>query len=245
MEPSLPYFSVAAALLARIAETQRTPILDATRAVAESLMNGGVWHLFGTGHSHLISEEVYYRAGGLVPVNAILFPALMQHEGPVTSTKLERLSGLAKIVFEKQDIRSGDVLTIISNSGKNAVPVELAVCAREAGVRTVAITSLRQSMAARHGVGQSAKLYEVCDIVIDNEGNEGDAALPIGTSVLSTSATSSLAGIAIVEQIVFGVASAFADKGLEPPIFKTANLPGGDEWNARVIAQYGTRVFLK
>lgn len=239
------FFDVARDTLQRIQSTQQPAISEAARLVATSLMAGGVWHLFGTGHSHIIAEEVYYRAGGLAPVNAILAPALMQHEGPATSTRLERLPGLARVLFEKEDLRAGEVLTIISNSGKNPVPVEMALLARERGLKTIALTSLAQSQAATPGAGVTRRLFEVCDVVIDNCGTPGDAAVPVDDTGLATGPTSTLANVAIIQQIVVEVCRAYGDAGQAPPLFKSANLPGGDEWNARLIAQYGGRVNLR
>ncbi len=238
------FFDTAHNVLNAIAASQQENIEIATRLIAESLLAGGVWHLCGTGHSHIISEEVYYRAGGLAPVNAILFPALMQHEGPASSTKLERLPGLARIILEKHDMRPGEVLTVISNSGRNAVPIEMAHLARGHGLKTVALTSLAQSKAAEFGKGQDQKLFEVCDVVIDNCGTPGDAALAVPGTDLFTGPTSTLANVAIIQQIVFGIACAFREAGQDPPLFKSANLPGGDAWNKRLIDKYGARVNL-
>ena len=239
------FFDAACTLLQKVSTSQRAPIQEATDLIAKSLMEGGVWHLFGTGHSHIISEEVYYRAGGLAPVNAILFPTLMQHEGPASSTKLERLPGMARVVFEQHDLRPGEILTIISNSGKNAVPIEMALLARGRGLKTIALTSLAQSKEAALGKGQDKKLYELCDIVIDNCGTPGDAALPVPGSDLFTAPTSTLINVAIVQQIVYGICCRFQAAGMEPPLFKTANLPGGDAWNQTLIERYGGRVNLR
>jgi uncharacterized phosphosugar-binding protein len=239
------FFDTAHALLRTIADTQKDVIQEASTLIAQSLMDDGIWHLFGTGHSHIIGEEAYYRAGGLAPINAILFPALMQHEGPASSTKFERLPGVARIVFEQQDMRPGEVLTIISNSGRNAVPIEMALLARGRGLKTIALTSLAQSKAASCGTGQDKKLYELCDIVIDNCGSPGDAALTVPGSELHTAPTSTLANVAIIQQIVYNVCCRFQEAGQEAPIFKTANLPGGDEWNQALIDRYGDRVNLR
>lgn len=244
MRLDLAYFDAAGRTLERVAATQRTAIARAAELVAESLMSGGVWHVFGTGHSHLVAEELYYRAGGLAPVNAMLYPPLMQHEGPVTSTKLERTPGLAREIIVQHDLRAGEVLTVVSNSGRNAVPIEMALLARERGLRTVAITSLAQSRAAPYGPGMIRKLYEICEVVIDNCGDPGDAALPVPGAGVMAAPTSSLVNIAIVEQIVYEVACRYAERGIEPPLFKSANLPGGDEWNERLIHRFRERCRL-
>jgi len=238
----LPFFERARALLADVARSEEAAIMDASMRIAESLIAGGVLHVFGTGHSHIAGEELLYRAGGLAPVNAILYPSLMQHEGPVASTKLERLPGLARIIFEQQDLRPGEVVIIVSNSGKNAVPLEFERLAREAGLQTIALTSRAQSDAATLPEGQTQRLYELCDVVIDNGGEPGDAVLEVPGHALRTSGTSTLANAAIVQEIVYQVSCRFAALGLEPPVFKSANLPGGDAWNARLIERYRGRL---
>lgn len=238
----LPFFQRAAALLEDAARTQEAPLMESANAVAESIRHGGVLHVFGTGHSHLIGEELMYRAGGLAPVNAILFPALMQHEGPISSTRLERLPGLAKVVFDQHDMRAGECVLIVSNSGKNPVPLEFAMLARARGMTTIALTCRAQSDAAELPEGYPYRLHELCDIVLDNGGEPGDAVMDLPGHGVRVSGASTLVNVALVQELVYQVCCILANAGEEPPVFKSANLPGGDEWNAALIERYRDRI---
>lgn len=240
--PGMPYCNLARRLIGEVAEAQAQAVAQAADWVHDSLASGGVWHVFGTGHSHMAAEELYFRAGGLAPVNAILFPALMQHEGPVTSTRLERLPGLARIVLDRAGIEPGEVLTIVSNSGRNAVPVELATLARERGARIVAITALAHAHAAPPDPRLGYRLDEASDLVINNGGVPGDAAMSLPGTDLAAGPTSSLINIALLQEIAHGVCLRYLARGEQPPVFRSANLPGGDAWNAALVARYGARV---
>ena len=111
-------------------ERENQNIKSAAKLIFDSVKEKGILHVFATGHSHMLAEEMFYRAGGLVTIDPILRPFLMQHEGAISSTKFERLTGIAKIVYDGLDIRDNDPFIVVSNSGINAVPIEFAQIAR-------------------------------------------------------------------------------------------------------------------
>jgi len=127
------YLELAANLVERLLDGEWPNIDRAADLVAESLARGGTIHAFGTGHSHVLAEELYYRAGGFVRVSPILFEGLMLHSSALLSTSLERMPGLAEALLADHPIAPGDVLVVASNSGRNAVTAELAQAARAAG----------------------------------------------------------------------------------------------------------------
>ena len=120
-------------LLKELEEKEIENINKASIIMFDAMKEEKVVHIFATGHSHMFAEEMFYRAGGLVQINPILEPALMQHEGAVRSTQLERLTGLAKILYSGLDVKEGEPFIIVSNSGINSVPVEMAEIVREKG----------------------------------------------------------------------------------------------------------------
>src|SRR5436190_203631 len=157
------------AMLHDAVRTQFEQIEQAAALVARTVESGGLVHTLGTGHSHLLAEEIYSRAGGLLPVNVVESAPLMLHEDALASGEWERVSGIAHIMLEHADIDpSRDVLVVISNSGRNAVPVEAAEWARARQVPVIAITSSAHSRAETSLAPSGKKLYDVADVVLDN-----------------------------------------------------------------------------
>lgn len=236
------YGEAALRVLRTILATQAGAIATAADWIAESLMEGGVLHVFGSGHSHLTAEEAFHRAGGLVPVNPLLAPFLSPVSPPRVAAALERLPGVADALLASHDLRRGEVLIVISNSGINAAPVEVALKARDRGLRVVALTSLAHSRGAssRHPSGK--KLYEVGDLTIDLCGAIGDAGVTFPGWAGRAGPTSGLAGGLIVHALGTAVVARFLAKGLDPPVYLSANVPGGDEHNRALEARYRDRI---
>jgi uncharacterized phosphosugar-binding protein len=135
------YLAEASRLVERLAGDEWASLSAAAALVADALARGGSVHAFGTGHSHMLAEELFYRAGGLVRVKPILFEGLMLHAGAQLSTSLERLPGVAAALLEHHPIAAGDVLIVASNSGGNAVVREMAGLAHARGIPVIAIVS--------------------------------------------------------------------------------------------------------
>ena len=152
-------------ILNKVTDSQSEALEKAANFVSESCLNGGRFYVFGSGHSHMIAEEIYIRAGGLAYVRAILPPELMLHEMPNKSTWLERLDGYAEAMLNLYKVSAEDTILIISNSGRNAVPVEMALGAKQIGCKVIAMTSMQHSasITSRHKSGK--KLYEIADVV--------------------------------------------------------------------------------
>lgn len=230
------YFTETLALAKTAEETNAEALETAARIIEERLAAGGMLHAFGTGHGHLLALEIFYRAGGLVRVNPVLDGPLMLHENASESSHIERTDGLAAKLLEKHPIAAGDVLIVASNSGRNAVPVELAALARERGAFVVALTSRRhtESVTPRNKLGK--RLFEVADLVLDNAGIVGDALLPFPDGTRS-GATSTAIGSMLLQALVARIHEIACEKGDKLGFFVSANVDGGDAINDRFIAE--------
>lgn len=233
MEAQRLYQASVLEVLETIRKTQGEPIRRAASLCAEVVADGEIIYLLGSGHSLLPAMEAYHRAGGLAPVDVIFDP---------TFGKAERLPGYAEILLDRYPVKRNGIIIIISNSGRNALPVEMALLAHERGLRTVGITSLAHSTreASRHPSGK--RLYEIADVVIDNCGVFGDAILDLPGVPGNVCPTSGVAGAFIVQSLIAETVALLQERGIVPPVLISANITGGDEHNRQVEERYAGRI---
>ncbi|MGM0829594.1 MAG: SIS domain-containing protein [Bacillota bacterium] len=212
--------------------------------ISSSIQQDGIIQLFGCGHSHILGEEVFYRAGGLVPINPILIEPLMLHEGAVRSSQLERAKGFAGEFMNAQDIQPHDVVIVLSTSGKNPVPIEVALHAKKCGAYVVSISSFDyvEKETSRHPSGKF--LSEVVDLAIDNHSVVGDAVLTDPRVSVPFSPSSTVIGAAILNSVMAGAIENMVIDGFEPPIFISGNVDGADDHNEGLIEKYRKRIPL-
>jgi len=230
-------------ILKRIEREQAENIQRAGHLIADVLAADGVVHAFGTGHSHLIAEEAFFRAGGLAAINPILDERLIFLEGALESTRAERESGLASRLIERENVRPEDAAIIISNSGRNAAPIEMAQEMKARGVKVIAITNLRQSRdaAPRHPSGK--RLFELADVTVDNCAPRGDALLDLTGLDSRIGATSTVAGAAIINSIMIEAVTELMRRSKRIPILPSANLEGvTEEMLRQTLRPYRTRI---
>ncbi len=211
-------------IIDRIADSQFLALFSAAQWVAEVVERDGVVYTLGSGHSLLIAAELYYRAGGLANFDII-------HDK--TFGRLERLPGYGRALLDQYPITSNDLLVIVSNSGRNELPVEMAIEAKKRRIRTIAITSLTHSLAVSPRTVSGCRLSEVVDLVIDNCGSIGDASVQLNAThgPICVAPTSTAAGIFIANSIVALASQILIDKGIDPPVFVSANVDQGDKKN--------------
>ena len=220
---------------------QQEILLAVKNVLKQVVRNGNIIHMFGTGHSHAIAEEFFYRAGGLACVNAMLEEPLMVHVGAEISSLLERTEKLAELILRKHNPSPQDALIIFSNSGINTVPVEIAIQARERGIPVIAFTSVESNSSTPPRRNAGKHLYEVSDYVLDTKVPYGDAAIELSNG-LRIAPVSSIISSTLVHGIFAQFTQELVEEGFEVPIYTSANIPGGDERNEKYLSQYRSRI---
>lgn len=239
------YLEGVVGLLQRIVDEELPAIDAAAELIADAIANGKRLFGFGCTHSSLPVQDIAYRAGGLMLVNPIMAPGIASLDvRPATMTSdIERLSGYAKVILDNMPIQEGDVLILVSVSGRNAVPIEMAQIARERGIKVIGVTSrtYTEGVSSRHPSGK--KMYDFADVVLDNKVDVGDAMLSAEGVPQKFSPASGVTSNAILHALMSATIEKLLARGITPPVFLAGNVDGSAEYNARLIAQYRDRIF--
>lgn len=214
---SLRYLTACHAVLSRL-ESQLPQIETAAGWLAQVVAAGGRLFLAGTGHSRLVAEEAYHRAGGLVAVQPVYDPSSSLAHGADRATLIERLHDYGTAIIDTSGLGAADLLVVISHSGRNAVPIDMALAGKKIGCRVIAITSLAHSraVASRHRGGQ--RLFEVADLTIDNCVGHGDASISVAGFPAQVGPLSTVAGVAIINALTARAVELSAAGGVEPAV---------------------------
>jgi uncharacterized phosphosugar-binding protein len=241
------YLDAAIGLLRRVRDEEDRNIAAAGTLIADTVAEGGRLFAFGAGHSSLAAQDVVYRAGGLALMNLLSVPGVVGVDVmPATlGSALERVDGLAGAVLDTSPVRAGDTLVIISLSGRNSLPVEMAMNARALGLRVIGVTSVAyaEETKSRHVSGTFLKDH--CDIVLDSKIEVGDAELTYDTVDAPFGPASTMVASALMQATMATAAAELADRGIQPPLLRSGNVDGGHEWNGRIFTEYGDRIFYR
>lgn len=225
-------------ILNKITDTQEDKLSNAAEMVADVIKNDGIIYVFGCGHSHLIGLDCFYRSGGLVNVSAMLDTDLMLHNGAAKSSKMEKMSGIAEAVFERYCITYNDLLFVVSTSGKNAVPVEMAQIASKKGIKNIAVVSSAYFADKK----DAPMLYECADMYIDNCVPHGDAVIEISGAEAKMGSVSTAASSYILQTVLMEGADIAGKNGVKLPVYMSGNIEGGVEFNKKLIKEYLPRI---
>jgi uncharacterized phosphosugar-binding protein len=226
------WFGAAKELLERIESSQADGIEQASQWCAEAIGSGGLVHLFGTGHSRIPVEEMFPRYGSFPGFNPIVELSMTFHtqvvgtNGQRQAMAIERMPGLAEVILSNFNFGPRDVMMIFSASGLTAVPVEMARGARVRGMRVIAVTSVTQSQSTEPDQAAGARLMDEADLVLDLCTPVADAMIDVEGLDTPVGPGSTLAAVAIVNQIKVRVAELLSESGTMPPVITRAAVVG-------------------
>lgn len=227
-------------LIDTVFEAEEDTIRRAGSCIARTVEADGLVHVFGCGHSHMLCEELFYRAGGLVMIDPLFEESAMLHAGASKSSRIERMSGYAPLVIDRYTVKPGDTFIVSSSSGINSFPIEMAEEARKRGAVVIGITSSSYyNDPSRDREGRH--LGDLCDLCIDNHVPHGDAVIPLNEDV-KAGPVSSIVGFYIVNSIMLAACEELTARGIAPPVFKSGNVSGGDAYNLEMMEKYLPRI---
>lgn len=232
------YMETIHSILRKVEKEEEDSISRAGELVANSIENLKPVHVIGTGHAQILAVEIFNRAGELNVYNSLLDLGLSVPNSAAKASGFEKLLGYAKVLFDYYGLKKGETIIVISTSGINAVPIEMAMQAKETDLKVIAITSKGWSsnVPPRHPSGK--RLYELGDIVIDNHVPMGDAVVAIPGLKQKASPISTIVVVAILHSISLRAIEILLERGITPPVRTSLNVPWGREFNRKLREKY-------
>jgi len=239
------YLNTVIEMLEKIRDDEESPLKIAAGILADAIENGHSIFAFGCSHSSLPVQDLVYRAGGLMLINPIYGPgiAALDTRPPTLGSDIEKLTGFAKLLLDNHPIKENDVLIVVSVSGRNAVPIEMAQIAQERGIKVIGVTSTiyTNSVDSRHPSGK--KMLDFADVVLDNKVDKGDAVLSDERVPQKFVPASGVTSTALLQALVAATIEEVLNRGITPPVYLAANVDGGFEYNQRLLEENKDRIF--
>lgn len=244
---SFEYIDKIREIISKVEEFESDKINEAINLMTQTILNKNIIYAFGASHAGIITQEMYYRAGGLALVNPIFPRETMLDTIPISQTsRMESLEGYGTQIAQAYDFKPNDLLIVHSVSGRNPIAIDLVLHAKEKGVKVLSITNVSYSKETKSRHSSGLRLFEVSDLVIDNHGITGDAIITIPNVPQTTGASSTVIGALIVNTIITESLKQLAQHGMDPlPIFYSANIDGGKELNDTMIENFGDQIKYK
>lgn len=241
------YYKEVIGIIDDIHQHEKERILQCARVIADQVEKDRLVYIWGPGgHSNLAAMEMFFRAGGLMHVSAILNQETMLSNGAMKSMYVERLPGYGKIVINDYGIGEGDLLIVANAYGINSATIDAALTAKENGATVIGICSHEHSAntpldhVARHP--SKKNLQDVVDYTVDCKVKVGDAVLEIPGFEQKVGALSTFANAYVLDCIVVEAINMMVNDGINPPVWRSGNCPGGDEWNNQFLDRFRDRV---
>lgn len=238
------FFDHVSEIMEKILRTQAPKIESAGELMADVFINGGNIFAFGPGHAGMFTEEMFYRAGGLVITNPLFHSGVNCEARPISlTTEHEVLPGYATIVLNNSPVKTGDCLIIHSVAARNPVVVEMAIKAKEKGIHVIGIINMQYAAQVTSRDPSGKMLQDVSEIVIDTCGDYGDACLEMAGIETKVAPTSSILGSLLANSLTIQLCASLLKRGIVPPVYQSANMDGVKEYNQKLLNEYKDRIF--
>ena len=228
-------------------ETQGENIKKAASLMADAIENDRLINVYGGGgHTTLCMGEMFFRAGGLSCINPIMETGLSVFNQALKYLELERTVNYGSAIMKYYDLQKDDVLIVFHNIGINPATIDAVMEAKKAGAKIIAVSSSywQKDMPADHFIRHPNKtnLFDYADVCIDDFNPVGDAVVNVPGLDTPIAPVSNIIDFYIAHLLEIETVKQCIDRGITPPVWSSANTPGGDEKNAAYLAKYRPRV---